>query len=68
MLDIEIKIKGAGITISNEIYLIEKILKEHGYEVHVNDEHPPKKEIDLDKVEGKQRKINIVAIHLPWGG
>ena len=68
MNSIQIKISGMGLTISDEVYLIEKIFKEIGYtNIDVKDEHPPITQFNgtpchLDK------KITIIADHRPWGG
>lgn len=67
-MDIEIKIQSAGITFSSELYYIEKLLKEKGYFVEIEDEHPPLKNKYVDDLEGNGRKVKITAVHLPWGG
>ena len=67
MDNINIKISGMGLTISDEVYLITNFLKEKGYDVSLEDEHPPK--VDLKgNITNPKKKIKIVANHLPWGG
>lgn len=65
---IKITIGGMGKTIASEVYLIADLLKSKGYDVEIEDEYPPEKEIDFDKIEGKGRKIKIITNHYPWPG
>ena len=64
LADVTITVKGMGLTISTEVYLIANFLKSKGYEVEIEDEYPPK--IQTDKITPK--KIKIVTNHLPWPG
>ena len=70
-MDAEITVKGPGGCIAHEVYRIAEYLKSIGYEVEINDNHPPK---DLDKIgldcygEPITGKIKIIAEHMPWGG
>jgi len=69
MDSITIKISGLGMTISKETYLIADFLKSKGYDVEIEDKHPPMKPItDLSIIEGNDRKIKIVTEHYPWPG
>lgn len=65
---IKIKISGLGKTIAKETYLIVNLLKSKGYEIEIEDNYPPEKEIDFDKIEGKGRKVKIITEHYPWPG
>lgn len=67
-MNITIKVIGPGLTISNEVYLIDKILRDKGYEVEIEDKHPPEKEFDPLDVNGDDVKIKLIAQHCPWGG
>ena len=68
MDSIKIKISGMGLTISEEVYQIEKFLNDIGYtNVSVIDNHKP-----INKLSNVNpnfnRKITIIADHKPWSG
>lgn len=63
--------------INNELAVIEKALKENGFEIVVENEHPSeyseKQILEHIKRLTKERngvfaKVKIVMKHLPWGG
>ena len=64
LADVTVTIKGMGLTISNEVYLIYDFLKEKGYEVEINDEYPPENQ----SIKITPKKIKIITNHLPWPG
>ena len=66
MDSINIKISDMWLTISEEVYSITNFLKEKGYDVTLEDEHPLK--IFNGEITNPNKKIKIVANHLPWGG
>lgn len=78
MTEVTIGISGAGMTFHYETYLVEKVLKEAGFDVQLIDDHPIKEEHKTDFIinaesgmfseKTKKRKIIIKTHHLPWGG
>ncbi len=67
-LGLTIKVIGPGGCIGDEIYLINKILTDNGYEVEIKDHHPPEKPVDIKNINGSGWKVTLIAEHQPWGG
>ena len=68
MDSIKIKISGMGLTISEEVYQIEKFLNDIGYtNVSVIDNHKPINKLS-NVNPNLNRKITIIADHQPWSG
>jgi len=63
---VKITVSGPGECISSEMNLLEKTLRDVGYEVEVSDEYPHP-EAGFKEPNG-WKKIKLVAQHLPWGG
>lgn len=72
----EIRITGAGGTISYEYYVILKALKEAGLTVVEQNDFPEsnpqkhlktiKRRITTEVIEDKE--VKLIAVHVPWGG
>lgn len=68
-IPIQIDVRGPGLVIANEVYLIKAILEEKGYEVELDDPQPPTaKEFDPYDIDGGNVKIKLIAHHSPWPG
>ena len=67
-INVFIDVSGPGLAIANEVYFIKAVLEEKGYEVELEDSHPPTKEFNPLDVDGSNVKILLKANHAPWGG
>lgn len=67
---VDIKIVGPGSTMSAEIHLITKVLKEAGYDVQLVDDYPCHDDEQLNRCLNLKHKskVRIEVDHLPWGG
>lgn len=72
---ITVTVSGPGGCINAEIELIRRMFVDNGFEVEVNNTHPPQGETIAEHVERifaleipHRTKITIVGKHCPWGG
>lgn len=72
---ITVTVSGPGGCINAEIELIRRMFVDNGFDVDVNNPHPPQGETISQHVERifaigspKRTKITIIGNHCPWGG
>ena len=66
MIPITITVSGPGECISNEMKIVERALREAGYNPIVKDEFPNQGPISPNPAKGVE--VTLIAKHNPWGG
>lgn len=74
-IDYKVKVSGPGGCVNNPRSVIEKALREAGFEVEVDNECPEELTLDQEVEWAKQvnekyppNKVKITVDHWPWGG
>lgn len=67
MIPITITVSGPGTTFDPEFQAIEKLFRDQGYQIRVENEYPSEIRSRSPDIQ-KLMDIKLVAEHCPWGG